>query len=174
MIGEKLKDNAKTTLDRVDRQLLSELQQDGRLAVVELAERVGLSPSPCLRRLRRLEENGVIRGYGARLDPQKLGLNIVAYIEVNLDQRSEADTERFQKAVQGEPAIVECYALTGNFDYLLKVAVRDLEEFSDLTMHKLLRFPGVQSITSGMILKVLKEPLGYPASRDGLTLPRKG
>lgn len=161
-----MKDNAKTVLDRVDRQILGELQQDGRLAVVELAERVGLSPSPCLRRLRRLEHEGVIRGYGARVDPQKLDLDIVAYIEVNLDQRSEADTEMFRKAVQGEPAIIECYALTGRFDYLLKVAVRDLEEFSELTMQKLLRFPGVQSLTSGMILKVLKEPMGYPASRD--------
>lgn len=151
-------------LDRVDRHLLTELQQDGRLPVVDLAQRVGLSPSPCLRRLRRLEDEGVIRGYGARVDPHRLDLNIVAYIEVNLDQRSEADTERFRKAVQDETAIIECYALTGNFDYLLKVAVRDLEEFSELTMHKLLRFPGVQSITSGMILRVLKEPLGYPAA----------
>lgn len=153
---------AKTELDGIDRQMLVELQQDGRLRAVDLAERVGLSPTPCLRRLRQLEEDGVITGYAARLDPHKLDLDIVAYIEVNLDQRSEADTAAFREAVLAEPAIIECYALTGAIDYLVKVAVRDLEEFSELTMRRILRFPGVQSITSGLLLEVLKEHQGYP------------
>jgi len=153
---------ARQALDRIDRRMLSELQQDGRLPATELAERIGLSPTPCLRRLRQLEEDGVITGYTANVDSQKLGLNIVAYIELKLDQRSEADTAAFREAVLAEPAIIECYALTGTIDYLLKVAVRDLEEFSDLTMRKILRYPGVKSITSGLMLQVLKESRGYP------------
>lgn len=154
---------ANIELDLIDRRMLTELQRDGRLPAVELAERVGLSPTPCLRRLRRLEQDGVITGYAASVDPQKLDLAIVAYIEISLDQRSEADTAAFQEAVLSEPSIIECYALTGSFDYLAKVAARDLEEFSDLTMRRLLRFPGVQSIRSGLLLQVLKERGGYPA-----------
>ena len=154
---------SKPELDTIDRQMLTELQRDGRLPAVELAERVGLSPTPCLRRLRRLEQEEVITGYSAIVDPQKLDLAIVAYIEITLDQRSEADTAAFQEAVLNEPSIIECYALTGSFDYLAKVAARDLEEFSDLTMRRLLRFPGVQSIRSGLMLQVLKERGGYPA-----------
>ena len=157
---------AKAELDEIDRQMLTELQQDGRLPAVDLAERVGLSPTPCLRRLRQLEQEGVITGYSAIIDPHKLNLDIVAYIEVNLDQRSEADTAAFREAVLAEPAIIECYALTGSIDYLLKVAVRDLEAFADLTMRRLLRFPGVQSITSGLLLQVLKEHHGYPATQS--------
>ena len=152
----------KSHLDRIDRRMLEELQRDGRLPATELAERVGLSPTPCLRRLRQLENDGVISGYTAVVDPQKLDLNIVAYIELKLDQRSEADTAAFREAVLAEPAIIECYALTGTIDYLLKVAVRDLEEFSELTMQKILRYPGVRSITSGLMLQVLKQQRGYP------------
>jgi Lrp/AsnC family leucine-responsive transcriptional regulator len=152
----------KSHLDRIDRRMLEELQRDGRLPATELAERVGLSPTPCLRRLRQLEDDGVISGYTAVVDPQKLDLNIVAYIELKLDQRSEADTAAFREAVLAEPAIIECYALTGTIDYLLKVAVRDLEEFSELTMQKILRYPGVRSITSGLMLQVLKQQRGYP------------
>lgn len=154
---------AKTNLDSIDRLMLTELQRDGRLPAVELAERVGLSPTPCLRRLRRLEQEEVITGYSAVVDPQKLDLAIVAYIEISLDQRSEASTAAFQEAVLNEPAIIECYALTGSFDYLAKIAARDLEEFSELTMRRLLRFPGVQSIRSGLMLQVLKERGAYPA-----------
>lgn len=153
---------AKAELDRIDRQMLTELQRDGRLSAVDLAERVGLSPTPCLRRLRQLEIDRVITGYSAIVDPHKLDLDIVAYIEVSLDQRSEADTAAFHEAVINEPAIIECYALTGSIDYLAKVAVRDLEEFSELTMRKLLRYPGVQSIRSGLLLKVLKARGDYP------------
>ncbi len=149
-------------IDDADRQILRELQQNGRLPIVELAELVGLSASPCLRRVRQLEKRGAITGYSASVDAARLGLNIIAYIQVNLDQRSEADTDAFREAVLHEPAIIECYALTGSFDYLIKVAVADLENFADLTMQRILRFPGVNSITSGVLLKVLKEPSGIP------------
>lgn len=151
--------NAHMRFDRTDRHILSELQRKGRLPIVDLAGRVGLSSSPCLRRVRQLEKQGVIKGYGAFIDHHKLGMDIVGYIEVNLNQ---ADTEAFHVAVLKEPAIIECYALSGSFDYLLKVAVSDLEAFGALTMRKILRYPGVNSITSSLILQALKEQVGFP------------
>lgn len=149
-------------IDQFDRKILRELQTNGRLSNVELAEKVGLSESPCLRRVRTLESSGLIKRYNAMLDHHMLGLDIIAYIQVDMDQRSEANTLAFQEAVINEPSIIECYALTGNYDYLLKVAARDLDEFAELTMQRILRFPGVANITSGLTLKVLKESGGYP------------
>ena len=151
-------------LDPYDKKILHELQSNGRLSNVELAEKVGLSESPCLRRVRALEAGNLITGYHAMLDHHRLGLDITAYIQVNLDQRSEANTMAFQNAVINEPLIIECYALTGNYDYLLKVTASDLDEFADLTMQRILRFPGVDNITSGLTLKVLKKYSGYPVS----------
>ncbi len=146
-------------LDNTDRKILVKLQKEGRLPIVDLAQQVGLSPSPCLRRVRRLEQQGVIKGYGAYIDHHKVDMDIVGYIEVNLDQ---ADAEGFHEAVLKESAIVECYALSGSFDCLLKVAVSDLEAFGKLTMQEILRYPGVKSITSSLILRSLKEQVGFP------------
>jgi Lrp/AsnC family transcriptional regulator, leucine-responsive regulatory protein len=151
-------------LDPYDKKILHELQANGRLSNVELAEKVGLSESPCLRRVRALEAGKLITGYHAMLDHHQLGLDITAYIQVNLDQRSEANTMAFEEAVTNEPLIIECYALSGNYDYLLKVTAADLDEFADLTMQRILRFPGVDNITSGLTLKVLKKYSGYPVS----------
>ncbi len=149
-------------LDSADRRIINELQSNGRLSNVELAGRVGLSDSPCLRRVRRLEENSVIKGYNAVVDHHKVGLDIIAYIQVDLDQRSEANTAAFRDAVTSEPLIIECYALTGDHDFLLKAAAADLDEFADLTLKRILRYPGVESIISGLILEVLKEEGGLP------------
>ncbi len=149
-------------LDSADRRIIRELQSNGRLSNVELAGRVGLSDSPCLRRVRRLEMDGIIKGYNAVVDHHRVGLDIVAYIQVNLDQRSEANTDAFRDAVVNEPLIIECCALTGDYDYLLKVAAADLDQFADLTLKRILRYPGVDSITSGLILEVLKEQHGFP------------
>jgi Lrp/AsnC family leucine-responsive transcriptional regulator len=147
-------------LDTTDQRILSELQVNGRLSNVELAERVGLSESPCLRRVRNLEKQGVIAGYAALLDRRKLGLNMVSYVHVNLDQRSEASTNAFVRAVQDAPWIVECVAVSGTNDYLLKVAAKDIDHFGELTMKKLLRFPGVTDVTSNLVLASIKEHHG--------------
>lgn len=144
-------------LDRIDKRILGELQRDGNLSNVELANRVGLSESPCLRRVRRLETEGILKGCKAVLDQRALGLHIASYVQVNLDQRSEASSEAFRKAVLNEPSIIECHALTGEYDYLLKVAACDLEEFGELTLHRILRFPGVTNIVSSVVLNTLKE-----------------
>jgi len=147
-------------LDVTDRKILAELQANGRLSNTDLARKVGLSESPCLRRVRNLEASGVIAGYAALLDRRKLGLEMVAYVQVNLDQRSEADTNAFVKAVRKAPWIVECVAISGTHDYLLKVAARNIDHFGELTMKNLLRFPGVIDVTSNLVLAAIKDNYG--------------
>lgn len=149
-----------TDLDAADRRILTELQRHGRLSNVELAERVGLSESPCLRRVRNLEKEGVIAGYAALLDRRALGLEVVAYVQVNLDQRSEADTHAFVQAVQDAPWVVECVAVSGTHDYLLKMVARNIDHFGELTMQKLLHFPGVTDVRSNLVLESIKEHHG--------------
>lgn len=147
-------------LDVTDRKILSELQTNGRISNTDLARRVGLSESPCLRRVRNLEDNGVITGYSAILDRRRLGLEMLAYVQVNLDQRSEADTHAFEKAVKKASWIVECVAISGTHDYLLIVAARNIDDFGELTMKKLLRFPGVIDVTSNLVLASIKDNHG--------------
>lgn len=147
-------------LDATDRKILAALQANGRISNTDLARKVGLSESPCLRRVRNLEASGVIAGYAAQLDHRKLGLEMLAYVQVNLDQRSEADTNAFVKAVQSAPWIVECVAISGTHDYLLKVAARNIDHFGQLTMKQLLRFPGVTDVTSNLVLAAIKDNYG--------------
>ena len=147
-------------LDLTDRKILAELQSNGRISNSDLSRKVGLSESPCLRRVRKLEDEGVIAGYSALLDHRKLGLDMVAYVQVNLDQRSEADTNAFMKAVKNAPWIVECVAISGTHDYLLKVAATNIDHFGELTMKNLLRFPGVTDVTSNLVLASIKDNYG--------------
>ncbi len=149
-----------TDLDLTDRKILIELQADGRISNTDLSRKVGLSESPCLRRVRKLEEDGVIAGYSAHLDHRKLGLEMVAYVQVNLDQRTEADTNAFVQAVRKAPWIVECVAISGTHDYLLKVAARNIDHFGELILKKLLRFPGVTDVVSNLVLAPIKDNFG--------------
>jgi len=149
-----------TDLDLTDRKILIELQADGRISNTDLSRKVGLSESPCLRRVRNLEEDGLIAGYSARLDHRKLGLEMVAYVQVNLDQRTEADTNAFVQAVRKAPWIVECVAISGTHDYLLKVAARNIDHFGELILKKLLRFPGVTDVVSNLVLASIKDNFG--------------
>ena len=148
-------------IDATDRKILDELQSNGRISNTELARNVGLSESPCLRRVRNLEAHGVIAGYATLLDHRELGLEIVAYVQVNLDQRSEADTNAFVTAVQKAPWIVECVAISGTHDYLLKIAARNIDHFGELTIKKLLRIPGVTDVTSNLVLASIKDNHGH-------------
>lgn len=147
-------------LDPTDRKILAALQANGRMSNTDLARKVGLSESPCLRRVRNLESDGVINGYAALLDHRKLDLEIVAYVQVNLDQRSEADTNAFVKRVKKATWIVECVAISGTHDYLLKIAAKNIDHFGQLTMKKLLRFPGVTDVTSNLVLASIKDNYG--------------
>jgi len=147
-------------LDVTDKKILSELQANGRISNSDLSRKVCLSESPCLRRVRNLENGGVIVGYSTLLDHRKLDLEIVAYVRVNLDQRSEAGTDAFVKAVKKAPWIVECVAVSGTHDYLLRVAARNIESFGELIMKKLLHFPGVTDVTSDLVLASIKDNYG--------------
>ena len=143
------------TLDRVERQILAELQRRGRLSNVELAERIGLSESPCFRRVKNLERDGVISGYAANVDQRALGLTVTAYVHLTLEKGLEQRTE-FHRRVRDEPHIVECHAMSGSHDYLMKVVARDMDHFSDLVMRGILRYPGISNLESSFSLAEVK------------------
>ena len=149
-------------LDRIDRRIVEALQRDGRLANNELAAKVSLSPSPCLRRVRSLEESGVIKGYVALVDPLKVGLQMLAYVSVKLEKKGEMPAEEFSIAVNTWSEVTECYAMTGDVDYLLRVQVRDLDHFSSFLMGKLLKQPGVVDLKSSFALGRVKETTVLP------------
>jgi len=153
------------SLDRTDLRILELLQQEGRLTNQDLAERVSLSPSPCLRRLKRLEEAGVIRGYVALLDPDRIGLGLLAYVSVKLEKRGKMPMDDFRARVQGWPEVLACYAMTGEMDYLLRVHVEDLQHFSRFVMDQLLRQPGVVDVRSSFALERIKETTALPLTR---------
>lgn len=143
-------------IGRSEQRLLEVLQSDGRISNVHLAAACNMSESPCLRKTKALEEAGVITGYRAMVDPKKLGLAVSAYILVNLDQRSETVTRKFFDAVQAEPRITECVALTGTHDLLLRVVASDIEDLADLTMRGILSYDSVKDIASCVVLKEIK------------------
>ncbi|MDE0053760.1 MAG: Lrp/AsnC family transcriptional regulator [Gammaproteobacteria bacterium] len=143
-------------LDRVERQILTELQRQGRLPNVELADRVGLSESPCFRRVKNLERDGVIQGYAARVDQRALGLTVTAYVHLTLEKGLEQRTD-FHRRVQDEPHIVECHAMSGTHDYLMKVVARDMDHFSELVMRDILGYPGVSNLESSFSLSEIKQ-----------------
>ena len=151
---------AELDLDRTDRRILAELQRDGRLSNQELADRVSLSPSPCLRRVRRLEERGFIKRYVALVDAEKVGLGLLAYVTIRLNKHvggSHAPMGEFARDVQRWPEVVECYAMSGDMDYLLRVQVADLAHFSRFAMDTLMRHPAVVDMKSFFALQQIKE-----------------
>ncbi len=161
---------SKIELDKIDRKILSILQSDGRLSNQEVAERVSLSPSPCLRRIKRLEEAGVIRQYVALLAPERIGLGLLAYVNVRLEKHSDApgvsgshgSHADFAASVENWPEVVACYAMTGEMDYLLRVHVEDMEHFSRFVMETLLRHPAVLDVKSSFALKRIKDTTALP------------
>lgn len=140
-------------IDLVDRRILAELQSDGRMTNQELSEKVGLSPSPCLRRLRQLESDGVITRYVALVDPDQLGLGVTAFVRVRLDQQDDRHLNRFESAVADFPEVMECYLMTGDADYQLRVLVEDLKAFEDFMRQKLTRIEGVSQLTTSFALR---------------------
>jgi Lrp/AsnC family leucine-responsive transcriptional regulator len=156
-----------TSLDRTDRKLLDLLQKDGRITNLELAAKVALSPSACLRRVRALEEAGVIRGYAALLDPAKVGLGLTAFVTVKLEKRGRMPTDQFARACREWPEVAACHATTGDMDYLLRVVVEDLAHFSRFVMDSLLKHPGVIDMKSSFVLEPVKETTALPLSARG-------
>ncbi|GGZ68405.1 AsnC family transcriptional regulator [Lysobacter xinjiangensis] len=152
-------------LDRTDLLLLAALQHEGRLTNAELAERVHLSPSACLRRVQRLERDGVIAGYAAQVDPERLGLGLQAFVRVQLVRHDAASVAAFSGFVEQWEEVVACHALTGDMDYLLQVAVRDLEHFSRFLLDRLLNQAGVADVNSSFVLRTVKAFRGLPLPR---------
>ena len=148
-------------LDRIDRAILEELQRDGRLPITELAQRVGLSQSACLRRVQRLEQAGVIEGYGALLCPAKLGKPETVFIEITLHNQSEAALDAFERAVAASPDILECHLMAGDYDFLLRVAVADAADYERLHRKQLAAFPHVARIRSHFALRRVSHRLGF-------------
>ncbi|MEK7769986.1 MAG: Lrp/AsnC family transcriptional regulator, partial [candidate division NC10 bacterium] len=152
-------------LDAIDARILGRLQEDARLSNVELAQAVGLSPSPCLRRVRELERAGVIRRYVTVLDPQRVGLPVSVFVNVTLEKQVERALGVFEAAVRQRPEVVECYLMTGEADYLLRVVVADLTAYERFLMEHLTRVPGVSSIKSSFALKQVQYRTALPLSQ---------
>ncbi len=147
---------ANIKLDAVDRRLLNALQENGRIPVTDLAEMVGLTTSPCLRRLKILERAGIIRGYAALVDQTKVGLPVSVFISVKLEMQREEALERFEAAMRDCPEVVECYLMTGPRDYLLRVVAKDLAAYERFLKQTLTRIEGVASIESSFALSQVK------------------
>lgn len=152
-------------LDRTDLAILAALQESGRISNAELAERVRLSASACLRRVQRLEAEGVIAGYRAVLDPQKLGYDLQAFVRLQLARHDAASIERFLARVADWDEVVACHALTGDMDYLLHVVVADLEHFSRFLLDRVLRPGDVADVNSSFVLRTLKGGGSLPLPR---------
>ena len=148
-------------LDKIDRQILRVLQQQGRISNADLAERVNLSPTPCLRRVKRLEASGVINRYVAELDPSQLGLKVSAYVFIRLQRNSSANAERFEQAVKQLEQVEECSVLSGEYDYLLKVVAEDLERYEGFIKQQMAAIEEVDTINTTIILKQVmsRQPL---------------
>lgn len=151
-----------SNLDEIDRKLLTLLQQDSRLTLQELADRVGLSPSPCHRRIRMMEERGVIARYTATVDQRKVGLPVSVFVSIKLTRQREEDLQRFAKAVANWPEVLECYLMTGRQDYLMRVVVADLAAYEQFLKQKLTRLDGVSSIESSFALDQIKYATALP------------
>lgn len=148
--------------DPTDWKILAILQENARISNVELAEKVHLSPSPCLARVKALEESGLIRHYAALLDPNAIGLGISVFVQVRLERQSEAALVAFEGAVAGRSEVMECYLMMGSSDYLLRVVVPDLEGFQQFVVSFLSRIPGVGNIQSSVALKPVKYKTALP------------
>ncbi|WP_046601649.1 Lrp/AsnC family transcriptional regulator [Neorhizobium galegae] len=149
-------------LDDIDRRILAALQKDAHVTTDRLSEMVGLSQSPCARRVRRLRETGVIKSYVAILDQVKVGLPVSVFASIKLERQREEELDRFQAAVARWPEIVECYLMTGQRDYLLRIVVKDLESYERFLKQKLTRLDGVASIESSFALSQVKHSQALP------------
>jgi Lrp/AsnC family leucine-responsive transcriptional regulator len=150
-------------MDRYDRRILELLQEDGRLSNLELAERIGLSPSPCLRRVRALEDAGVIAGYRALLDAQRLGLSLMALVYISMDRHTPERFANFDMRVRALPEVLECLLITGQqADYQLKVVVSDMQAYQELLLNRITRIEGVTGVHSSFVLRRVVDKTALP------------
>jgi DNA-binding Lrp family transcriptional regulator len=150
------------TLDSIDRRLLAELQSEGRVTNVDLARRVGLTAPPCLRRVRALEEAGVIKGYHAELDAGSLGFTITVFAMVSLKSQAEEDLRAFENHIKALPEVRECHMLNGEIDFILKIVSKDLQSFQEFLTSKLTPAPNVASVKTSLTIRTAKSEPGVP------------
>lgn len=150
-------------LDRIDKRILDELQRNARISNLELADKVGLSASPCLRRVRQLEEAGLISGYVTLLNASKLGLKLMALVQISMDRHTPDRFEQFEATIRTHPQVLECILITGqSADYQLKVLVKDMEEYQDFLLNKITRIPGVTDVHSSFVLRQVISTTALP------------
>lgn len=153
-------------LDPIDRLILRTLQEDGRTTNVALSEKVGLTAPPCLRRVRSLEESGIIRGYHARLDPERLGYGITVFAMVSLKSQAEADLRAFEEHVNALPEVRECHMLNGEIDFILKIVSHDLQEFQKFLTARLTSAPNVAGVKTSLTIRTSKYAPGIPVDEE--------
>lgn len=149
-------------LDRYDAAILDQLQKDGRLPIVELADQVGLSSTPCARRVKLMEQAGIIQGYTAVIDPARLGLKVQAFVQVRLSRHTDENIEQFRKAVDSMEEVVSCSAMTGAYDLLVHVVTPDLEQLSNVVLKKLMSIRAVRDVHSSIVLNTIKRSSRVP------------
>ena len=154
-------------LDRIDRLILDALQQNGRLSNVALARKVNLTPTPCLERVKRLERDGYITGYHAHLSPELMEAGLLVFVEISLLRNSPDAFREFRHHARRLTHILECHLVSGNFDYLIKARVKDMNEYRDLLSEKILALPGVSNSRSYVVIEEVKETSLLPVSRSG-------
>ncbi len=152
-------------MDRTDRNLLDALQHDSSRSIADLAQIVALSPSACHRRIKALEDQGLIAGYAARVDPRRIGLAVEVFVEITLTSQSREAMDRFERAVGDFDDILECHLMSGRADYLLRVAAADLADYDSIHRDCLARLPGVSAMHSSFALRRIKRMAGYPVNR---------
>ncbi|NKJ42248.1 MULTISPECIES: Lrp/AsnC family transcriptional regulator [unclassified Novosphingobium] len=154
-------------LDGIDLRILERLQADGRITNQQLSDAVGLSPSPCLRRVRQLEDSGVIQGYVGLVNPEAVGLGVTAFVRIRLEQQDDTRLSLFEASVTNFPEVMECYLMTGEADYQLRVLVGSLSEFEDFLRHKLTKVAGVSQVTTSFALRPVVYKTALPVSKGG-------
>ena len=167
-----------STLDEMDRRIITELQNDARLTNVELADRIGLSPSPCLRRVKRLEKEGYIAGYRAALKRERVGLTFSVFLGVKIEGHANDRALKFEKTIIAMPEVVACHLVSGEADYMLEVVVPDLAHYQQFLVGKLLNRPTVREIRSNIAIQTLKAgailPLAHLSEDEARAIPRRG
>lgn len=153
---------SKVKLDRTDRKILEALQEDARLSSADLAERVSLTPSPCWRRVKRLEEEGVIRGYHARLDSEKLGYQVTAFVHISLDKKDTEHLQAFERAVLAIPQVLACHRISGRYDHQLMVVAEDLAAYGAFAEAHINGLPSVKEVYTSFVLREVKAPVNPP------------
>ena len=150
-------------IDRDDRQILEHLQKDGRVSNQDLADRIGLSPSPCLRRVRALEEAGIVKGYRALLDAKALGYSLMALIYISMDMHTPERFDNFERQIRENPEVLECLMITGqDADYQIKVVVKDMDAFQELLLNRITRIQGVTGVQSSFVLRKVVDTTVLP------------